>query len=206
MSLEKIIERIQNDAQNQVNEIKDRASAAADEIIEKAKADAGALRAQIVEKAKSEAEQRKQRIISTARLDFRKSLLAEKQKAIDAAFQGALGSLINMESAKYQEILKNMILVNIHTGHEEVILSKRDRARLGDNLVRAINRQLSKSGKKASLTLSKDTYDIQGGFVLRRGKIELNSSFESLFKSFRGELESEVSKILFEFKIQTIFH
>jgi len=197
MSLEKILERIERDAQNEVDRIKSRSSAAADEIIKKAQAEAEKLKAQALEDARNEAEQRKQRIISTARLDLRKELLAEKQKAIDAAFRGAVESLINMETAEYRRVIEDMILPNVQTGDEEIILSEQDKARLGEDLLEEINRQLNENGKKGNLTISQDTYNMLGGFVLRRGKIELNSSFESLLKSSRDDLESEVSKILF---------
>lgn len=197
MSLEKILERIERDAQDEADKIKGRAAAAADEIIKNVQAESEALKAQALENARNEAEQRKERILSTARLDFRKALLAEKQNAIDAAFQEAVEALVNMEDAEYRKVMKNMILPNVQTGEEEIILSERDKARLGEDFVEEINRQLTESGKKGNLTISQDTYNMIGGFVLRRGKIELNSSFESLFKSSRGELETEVSKILF---------
>ena len=197
MSLEKILERIERDAQGEADRIKSRASAAADEVIKEAEAEAEALKAQALEHARSEAEQRKERILSTARLDLRKALLAEKQNAIDAAFQEAMEALVNMEDAEYRKVVKDMILPNVQTGDEEIVLSERDKARLGEDFVEEINRQLTESGKKGNLTISQDTYNMIGGFVLRRGKIELNSSFESLFKSSRNELETEVSKILF---------
>jgi V/A-type H+-transporting ATPase subunit E len=197
MSLEKILERIQQDAQSEVDKIKGRASASADEILKKAQAEAESLKSEALEDAKNEAKQRKERIEATARLDLRKALLAEKQNAIDAAFQAAVDALVSMEDAEYKKIIKNMILPNVQTGEEEIILSERDKARLGDDFAQEINRQLAEDGKKGNLTIAKDTYSMVGGFVLRRGQIELNSSFESLLRSSRDELESEVSKILF---------
>lgn len=197
MSLEKILERIQQDAQSEVDKIKGRASASANEMLKKAQAEAESLKNEALEDAKDEAKLRKERIEATARLDLRKALLAEKQNAIDAAFQAAIDALVNMEDAEYKKIIKDMILPNVQTGDEEIILSERDKARLGSNFAQEINRQLAKDGKKGNLTIAKDTYSMVGGFVLRRGQIELNSSFESLLKSSRNELESEVSKILF---------
>ena len=197
MSLEKILERIQKDAQSEVDRIKGRASATADEILKKAQAEAEALKAQALEDAKNEAKQRGERIVATASLDLRKAILAEKQNAIDTAFQAAVDILVKMGDAEYRKIIRDMILPNVQAGDEEIILSERDKARLGDDFAQEINRQLSESGKKGELTISQDTYNIVGGFVLRRGQIELNSSFESLFKSSRDDLESEVSKILF---------
>ena len=197
MSLEKIIQRIEQDAQNEIDRLKSRTSATADEIMKKAQTEAEALKAQALEDARSEAEQRKERLIATARLDLRKERLAEKQDAIDAAFREAVENLLNMEDVKYREILRDMILPNVQTGHEELILSERDKTGLGETLLEEVNSQLTESGKEGKLTLSQDTYNILGGFVLRRGMIELNSSFETLLKSSRNDLESEVSTILF---------
>jgi V/A-type H+-transporting ATPase subunit E len=197
MSLEKILERIERDAQNEIDKIKSRASASADKITKKAKAEAEEFKAQALEAAKNEAELHKERLISTARLDLRKALLAEKQNAIDAAFREAVESLVNMEDEEYLKVMKDMILSNVQTGDEEIILSDRDKTRLGERLLKEVNNQLSQDGGRGNLTISQDMYNMLGGFVLRRGKIELNSSFESLFKSFRSDLESEVSKILF---------
>jgi V/A-type H+-transporting ATPase subunit E len=197
MSLEKILERIERDAQGEAEKIKNRATASANEVLKKAEAEAEALKSQASEKAKGDAEQRKQRIIATARLDLRKALLAEKQNAIDAAFKEAVESLVNRDDAEYRGVLKAMILPHVQTGEEEIILSERDKARLGEDFLKEVNGALAEGGKKANLSISQDTYNMVGGFILRRGKIELNSSFESLFKSSRDELESEVSKILF---------
>ncbi len=197
MSLEKILERIEREAQSEVDKIKSRTTATADEILKKAQAEAEALKVQALEDAKSNAEQRKERLISTANLDLRKALLAEKQSTLDAAFREAVESMLNIDDSEYRKIMQDMILANVQTGEEEVILSERDKAGLGEELLAEVNQQLIKSGKEGKLTLSQDTYNMFGGFVLRRGKIELNSTFETLFKSSREELESDVSRILF---------
>jgi len=197
MSLEKILERIQQDAQTEIDKIKSNADAVVDGIMKKAYADAEALKSKLLDEAKNEAEQHKQRIISIEKLDLRKALLDEKQKAIDSAFQKALKGLLKMDINRYRKLLMNMVISNVTTGDEEIILSKNDKSRLGENFIKDVNRLLVKNGKKGNLALSKDSYDILGGFVMRRGQIELNSSFESLFKSSRDELELKVSKMLF---------
>lgn len=197
MSLEKIIERIQRDAKAETDKILSQASATADKIINDAHREADAIRTREIENAKKEAEQRKQRIISSANLEMRKNILSEKQKAIDSAFNTALNMLRDMRDEEYKKIIKDMIIKNVQTGDEEIILSKRDKERLGKRLVDEINEQLSKDMKRGNLKLADEVRDMSGGFILRRGEIELNSSFDSLFKALREDLEAEVSKILF---------
>lgn len=197
MSLEKIIERIKQDAQAQIAEIKDKASKEADKILQNAKNEADSYKAQALENAKVQAQQHKQRLISSANLEFRKDILAEKQKAIDSAFQEAVNTLVQMNDDEYKQIIKKMLISSVQTGDEEIILSPRDKTRISENFLKEINKELAKSGKKGNLKISKNTYNILGGFVLKKGNIEINNSFEALFKSFRDELELEVSKILF---------
>jgi len=197
MSLEKIIERIKRDAQAQIAEIKDKASKEADKILQNAKNEADSYKAQALENAKVQAQQHKQRLISSANLEFRKDILAEKQKAIDSAFQEAVNTLVQMNDDEYKQIIKKMLISSVQTGDEEIILSPRDKTRISENFLKEINKELAKSGKKGNLKISKNTYNILGGFVLKKGNIEINNSFEALFKSFRDELELEVSKILF---------
>jgi len=47
--------------------------------------------------------------------------------------------------------------------------------------------------------LSDERQDLRGGFVLRRGKIKNNVSFEVLLNQARKKLEIELAKELFEF-------
>jgi V/A-type H+/Na+-transporting ATPase subunit E len=197
MSLEKIIERIKQDAQAQVDENKDKASKEADKILQNASNEANSYKAQALENAKAEAQQHKQRLISSANLEFRKEILAEKQKAIDLAFQEAVDTLTQMKDEEYRQTIKKMLISSVQIGDEELVISVRDKARINENFLKDINKELVRLGKKGNLKISKDTYNILGGFILRKGNIEINNSFESLFKSFREDLESEVSKVLF---------
>ncbi len=197
MSLEKIIERIKQDAQAQIAEIKDKALKEANRILQSARDEAMAYKARELEKAEAQAQQRRQRLISSANLEFRKEILAEKQNAIDSAFQQALNTLVQMKDDEYRQIIKKMLISSVQTGDEEIILSTRDKTRISENFIRDVNKELIKSGKKGNLKISKNSYNILGGFVLKKGNIEINNSFETLFKSFRDELEAEVSKILF---------
>ena len=64
-------------------------------------------------------------------------------------------------------------------------------------LIGNINRRLADGGKKAVITLSGEYIRTAGGFVLRSGDMEVNSTFEILFGMLRPELENEAAAILF---------
>lgn len=197
MSLENILARIADDAQKEANRIIERANFNAQEIIKKAEEEAEILKTESLQRTEEEATRRKERMVAMARLDFRKRILDEKQRAIDAVFQKAIETLCKLEDDEYRALMKRMLLSGVQTGEEEIILSQRDKTRLTQSFRDELNEELRNNGKKGNLTISQETRKMSGGFVLRRGNIELNSAFESLFESSREELESEVGRLLF---------
>ncbi len=200
MSLEKILARIADDAQKEADRITERAAFNAGEIIQKAEEETEILKAESLQRAKEEATQRKERMIAMARLDFRKRILDEKQRAIDVVFRGAIEKLCNLKDDEYRALMKRMLLSGVQTGEEEVIFAQRDKTRLTPSFIGELNEELRNNEKKGNLTISEETREISGGFILRRGDVELNSTFESLLEFSRDELESEVGLLLFEEK------
>jgi len=196
MSLDKILAKIKDDAQKETDRIRGQAEAKASQIIEDAKRQADATKAQLIDEAKERASRHKERQVSMAALDFRKQVLEEKQKAIDLAFEKAMERLLSLNEQKYLELLEKLILDSAEVGDEELILSPTDQKKLYQGFIESLNVKLNSSGKKGELQIADETRDISGGVILRRERIEINSSFESLIESSRDELEAEVSKLL----------
>ena len=94
-------------------------------------------------------------------------------------------------------MIEKMLLSGVETGEEEVVISARDRDRIDNNFIKSVNKEIQKQGKKGALTLAKDESPITGGFVLRRGNVEMDHSFASLIKSQKDDLEIKVADILF---------
>ena len=79
------------------------------------------------------------------------------------------------------------------TGREEVILSQKDRARYGKQVVTQANERLG----DGHLTLSVQTRPIRGGLILSDGDVEVNCTFETLVRLLRGEMDRTVVEVLF---------
>ncbi len=196
MPLEKIIERISSDAQKKASEIESAAKAKAKGILNEGEREAEKLKARLLTEAEKEAEEERKRALALARLETRSLILAAKQEAVKTAFNKALEKLLGFSDKEYQELIKKMLL-KITLGDEEVILSTKDRKRLGDEFLKEVNAALVKTGKKGNLALSKETKDFQGGFILRSHHLEINSTFSALLDSVRNELEPAIVKVLF---------
>jgi V/A-type H+-transporting ATPase subunit E len=176
----------------EVDQITRKASGEAKETLEKGE-----------DKARIAAEEEKRKIMSIASLENRKRLLAEKQRIIDRAFQEAIVRLVDGKMDTYKDFLRRQFLEASPDGDEEIYLSGKDMKRLGKSFVDELNSSLESKQKKGNITLAREPVDITGGFILRKGRKEVNCAVEALIDSIRDRIEGEVAGILFPEKEQS---
>lgn len=75
-----------------------------------------------------------------------------------------------------------------------IVLNAKDRENIGERLVKTVNEKLGAE----KVALSEDTVETSGGFVLKRGKVEINNTFETLLDAMRDELTGEIANVLFK--------
>ncbi|MCI9444128.1 MAG: V-type ATP synthase subunit E [Oscillospiraceae bacterium] len=165
--IEKITARIETDAKNEIAEILREGEAKAAQIRSGYQAQAEAA-AKAADAAGKEAAQRQaERLEGAAQMEAKKMLLAAKQSCMDAAFEKAHKRLQSLPEGEYAELLARMAVRAAKTGREEIILSARDRERVGPQVAAKANAILAeavapeaaekaaKSGGKAGKVLSK---------------------------------------------------
>ena len=191
--IDNIIEKIKSQTENEIDEILKKANFDAEKIINDAKENAEAITKKILENAEISAQNEKNRIISMADSQSRKLKLSEKQALINSCFSMAQNKLLNMPKDEYIDLLKKLILSQISTGKEEIILGPSDQKKIGAELIDLIN-----SNKEGfSLTLSKSCLHKDGGFIIKDGDIEYNNTFETLLSGCKEQLVREVASCLF---------
>ena len=195
--IEKITQRILEDAQREAAQTAAQADQKAQEIRgrydDQAKQEAQAILAR-GEKAAAE---RLERLESAAGLERRKLELAAKQQVMQEAFDRALDDLCSLPEAEYIELLAVLAVKAARSGREQLIFSPQDRARVGKQVVMAANELLVKDAVPGMLILSEQTRPIRGGFVMSDGDVEVNCAFETLVRMQREKLEKQVADILF---------
>ncbi len=193
--IEKIIERIN--------------AAAAEEcavIAQEAEKSCEAIRADFAQKVQSAYESAMQsgevevslnaeRIVRNANLNARKEVLSVKQEVLDAAFEAAKKKISEMPEDKYVAWMVAMA-AEASDGCGEIILSQRD-SKLGAELVAKANEALTAKGKKGGLTVSTENRDIDAGFVLRSGDLEVNCTLETILSMNRQNIATKVAEQLF---------
>lgn len=190
--IEKITQRIQADAQAEIDRVLNEAKAQAAEITAKYKAQADAEAAQIAAKNEKAAAEREERLAGTAQMEARKLALAAKQEMVEKAYDLALKKLCAMPAEKYTAVLADLLAEASSTGKEEVIFSAKDREKVG----KAAVEQANKAGGR-QLKLSGETRDIQGGFILRAENVEVNCAFDTLVRLQKAETAGAVAQKLF---------
>ncbi|KPL18989.1 MAG: hypothetical protein AMJ92_05325 [candidate division Zixibacteria bacterium SM23_81] len=197
MSVETITEKILSDAQAEVLRIEAQVAERAKKVEAEQREQAKAIEKEAEEEAKRRAQDRRKKDIATAELELRKALLDQKQRLIQQVFDKALKRLTDLKGEKYERFILELLMKVVEVGDEEVIFSDTDDRKIGEKLLEEANNRLVKAGKKGGLRIVKENRDFQGGFILRRGKMEVNCSLNSLFESVREELEPQVAEVLF---------
>jgi len=199
MSIEAIVDKIVGDAQKEAEKIITEVQEKVEGIEKTGKVGIEDARSRILQKAMDESIKRRERLKIAADMEFRKGELEEKQTAISLVFDQALKEIQNLGKAEYQNLIEGIFLKS--EGIEEVIITS-DEKRVDEEFINRINKLLTRKGKKGNLKLSNERRSIPGGgFILKKGKVESKNAFSILLESIRNQIESKISKILFEEKM-----
>ena len=197
MALEDILKKIAEDTDLKVSEIDSRIKKRVEEIMQEGEEKIAKLREDLLHEAEGKIKEETRSKLAMAQLDFRKALLVEKRLLLDGTFKIAFEDTQNLSDGDYREFVKKLILQVAEEGNGKIFISNRDRKRIPKSLIDEINKNLHKMGKSATLELAREEADIEGGFILKMGRTEINCSLRSFFKKMREDSETEVASILF---------
>ncbi len=192
MSIEKITSKILDDAKDQAEASLNEARLRAESIVNDAREKAKELEMSLTSSGEIERDKLMGRRKSVAEIDGRKIVLAEKRKLIDKAFEEAADIIASMDKEEYTGLLFEKIIQGEAKGCE-LVLNQKDRDSIGEILVSKVNKELG----EGSLKLSEEVRNIKGGFLLKRGRIYINSSIENMISDVKEELITEVAEKLF---------
>ena len=214
--IEKITAKIAQDAQAEISRLMAEADEKVGAIQAEARAQAQREAAEIEARGRSAAGERLERLSSASQMERRKLELAAKQEVLGEAFALALEKLCTLPEKEYISLLAKLALEASSSGKEQLIFSKKDRAAVGKQVVMAANDALVKERAPSlpeevakskvgafvdklvhnttavvtgtGLTLSEETRDIKGGFIMVDGDVEINCAFETLVQIGRAHV------------------
>lgn len=191
--LDKIIERIKKNSEINCDSILNDAEKQADELRAASEAKSKAD----VEKIAAETDRKSKEIIDSAHsgseLEEKKEILSAKVEIIDSVIDQVSQTLKDLPDEKYFDAIYKLAGKYARPEDGVMLLSKKDLDRLPADFEKTLNSKL----EQGSIEVSKDPRDLDGGFVLSYGGIEINCSFAALIKESEDDIKDELSRILF---------
>lgn len=191
MSLADIKSKIEADAMNEAEEILGQFRAQADGILSEAKQESEKIDQKLQERIRYEENEVRKRKAIVADLEVRKLILGARRELIDLTFSKALDVLSSMPKKKYVAFMTKLLESPEVSGDEEVFLCRGEKLLDGEWLDEVNVR------RKSNLILSQERIPGTGGFVLRKGRIDINCTWDVLLGWIKKDLEAEVVERLF---------
>ena len=190
--IDRITNRIEADAQAEIERILGEAREEAERILAQGHAQAEAEKADLKARNERTAAEREERLVSMAQMEARQVSLAAKQEMVEKAYALALEKLCAMPDDRYTQVVAALLVQAAPDGRGEVIFAPEDAKRIGEAAVAQANKTLN-----GTLTLSEEVRPIRGGFILKNGNVEVNGSLETLVRLQRAQTAGAVAKTLF---------
>lgn len=191
--LDRIIEKINADSLASCRDIADQAQKRAQDIVSDADERAEQVYAEIIADAKKKA----QSIMTMSEANVsgiaRRAELSAKVEAVDAAIEAAYDAMCDMGADEYFAALEKLAVRNAGKGEGELRLSKRDLDRVPSGFADRINAALT----DGSVKLSGQSADIDNGFILVYGDIEMNCTFRALINEQKDIVREKVCGVIF---------
>lgn len=194
--LDKILKQIEEEAA--ANAAKEIASAneKVSEILASAKEEADKKSAAIAEQSRIDIKSALSRAESAANLCEKKMILKAKQEIISDVIAESKRTLLQLPENEYFSVVIKMIEKYALDKDGQILFNSSDIKRMPENFIDSIKEAL-KNKKNANLTIGENSGNLDGGFILTYGDIEINCSLESLFLSARERLQDKVCEVLF---------
>lgn len=193
--LEKILIQIEEEAKSSADQIIEEATSKAEAILAEADTACNEMKEAAAVKATATAQDILKKSRSSVAMQRKKELLAAKQQVIGEVIGKAQASLYELDDPAYFALITKMLDKFVLAEDGEVRFNAKDQKRLPAGYEKVVADAAKKKG--GSLTVSKETCDIDGGFILVYGGIEENCSFDAMFAAEKESLQDKVHTLLF---------
>lgn len=191
MSLAQIIEKIKSDAQREADEILAKAKAKAELVEQRAQEEIDSIKSGAARRFEVERPEIYRRSEIVANLDVKRMMLQSSRDLIQDVYDLSLEKMRMANREDYIKLCEALLKCAISTKNEEIQISPEEK-HLDQAWLDRFNKE-----NGTELVFSEDKPDIAGGFILTRGKISTNCSWDMLIQMVKEKQESDVVKRLF---------
>lgn len=212
--IENITARIISDAQAQADALVKSAEDAAAVTARDYQMKAADISDRIIKAAEHDAANITARAESSAAMERRNLMLSAKSAAIDAAFEAAHEAMKGLKRGEYLAYQKRVLTaavrqllaeereaVSLYGDTERrstefaLVLDGAEYENIGNDLLSAAEKLLTPEGCTAELVRA--SVELGGGFILRRGEVDVNCTLNASMTALRDSLEGKVAELLF---------
>ncbi len=193
--IENITKVIARDAESEAASIIASAKANADAVTKKAQDEADKMKAEADERLEKLLKNERKKIQSQSEQIEKLRMLKQKQQIIEDTLDKAKETILGYEDKKYFETLLKILENSVQADKGILYLNSKDLGRIPDGFDKDINAVATKKG--GTLEIGSDAAKIDGGFILKYGNIEINSSIDALFEENEEKLVDIVNSTLF---------
>ena len=193
--LDEILDFIAAQQQQTEESILSAAQSKADSI--KAEGERKAVRAyeEHLQKSKQQAEKEFENACSSVDANIKRKILAAKVDIIDETIEKTVSRLRTLPDKDYFELIEKIASAHLRPEKGILSLSEKDMARMPSDFEQRMNDNAQKIG--GSIELSKESSDIDDGFVLSYGLISENCSFRAIIEADKDDIRDTAARILF---------
>lgn len=194
--IENITKVIARDAEIEAAQIITSAEKAADELKQKAEAEAEKLSKAADERLDKKVADERKKIQSQNEQIEKLRLLKQKQQIIEDTLNKAKEKILGYDDKTYFGTLLKILESSVQADKGVMFLNSKDIGRIPDDFDKEINVVATKNG--GTLEVGKEPANINGGFILKYGNIEINSSIDALFEENEEKLVDIINSVLFK--------
>ncbi len=192
--LERIVEKIAAENKSATDAMSEQTSEQANRMLASAREQANAKADRIVDDAKKEAE----RIVSVAKSQAesvtRKRYLEIRNAVVNDVLSAAYEQIGTFDDEQYFDLLLRLCIRNAEKGEGVLYLNAHDLAHMPQDFEQSINAAIYETG---AVQVSREPMDIENGFVLVYGDIEVNCTLRAVFDEKMDALKDLLQPLLF---------
>lgn len=189
--LDKIIEKIRSESQLRCDEAIANAEKAARQIEQNAEEQIESEREAADTASDEAAKAVVYHALASIEQQKKQAILKAKIQAINSAIDAAQEALLSLTPAKYFAAMLSLAKANAQGGEGIIKFNKKDLKRLPAGFLKQLAAQLPE------IKLSDEPVDIENGFIMVYGDIEINCTIDALIYEKRDELMELVNSIVF---------
>lgn len=192
--IEKIVKKIYEQSQHNCDEILAQANLRVKEIIAEARSEAARQSEEIIRDAQEKAKKKAVVAKSTSESITRNRYLEIRNAILNDIISAAYLEIEKIPDEEYFAMLKKLVIKNVLQGECEMQLSGFDLGRLPGDFEMSINMEIFEKG---AVHISYTPADIENGFILNYGDIQVNCSLKAVFDENMERLKDMLSTALF---------